>query len=150
MGREGVLIKSRYFIGLARQVLTGCKALRAGFVSAITQCGKSNLFLPIGYRDRSKALRHARPPHHPRPHRLERSGRRIFYCSIGHTLDDLRVDQVTEIIRRGMRWAGLRNRPAPERSGTAPCYALREYALIDVASGHWSDVCARLEGEKSS
>ncbi|OOY15905.1 hypothetical protein BMI85_10155 [Thioclava sp. DLFJ4-1] len=43
-------------------------------------------------------------PHHPRPHRLERSARRIFYCSIGHKLDDLRVDQMTGIIRRGMRW----------------------------------------------
>lgn len=30
---------------------------------------------------------------------------RVFYCSIGHTLDDLKVPQVTEIIRRGMHWA---------------------------------------------
>lgn len=30
---------------------------------------------------------------------------RIFYSSIGHTVDDLRVPQVTEIMRRGMRWA---------------------------------------------
>ena len=30
---------------------------------------------------------------------------RIFYCSIGHRLDDLKVPQVTEIIRRGARWA---------------------------------------------
>ncbi len=30
---------------------------------------------------------------------------RVFYCSIGHTVDDLRVPQVTEIIRRGMLWA---------------------------------------------
>lgn len=26
---------------------------------------------------------------------------RVFYCSIGHRLDDLKVPQVTEIIRRG-------------------------------------------------
>lgn len=30
---------------------------------------------------------------------------RVFYCSIGHTLDDLKVPQVTEIISRGMLWA---------------------------------------------
>ena len=30
---------------------------------------------------------------------------RVFYCSIGHTLDDLRMPQVTEIVRRGMLWA---------------------------------------------
>ncbi len=30
---------------------------------------------------------------------------RVFYCSIGHTLDDLKVPQVTEIIRRGAVWA---------------------------------------------
>ena len=30
---------------------------------------------------------------------------RVFYCSIGHTIDDLRVPQVTEIMRRGMLWA---------------------------------------------
>jgi type 1 glutamine amidotransferase len=30
---------------------------------------------------------------------------RVFYCSIGHTLDDLKVPQVTEILRRGMLWA---------------------------------------------
>jgi len=30
---------------------------------------------------------------------------RVFYCSIGHTLDDLKVPQVTEIIRRGALWA---------------------------------------------
>jgi type 1 glutamine amidotransferase len=30
---------------------------------------------------------------------------RVFYCSIGHTVDDLRVPQVTEILRRGMLWA---------------------------------------------
>lgn len=30
---------------------------------------------------------------------------RIFYCSIGHQLDDLKVPHVTEIMRRGMRWA---------------------------------------------
>lgn len=33
---------------------------------------------------------------------------RVFYCSIGHRLDDLKVPQVTEIIRRGMLWAGDR------------------------------------------
>ncbi|MBJ3778783.1 ThuA domain-containing protein [Acuticoccus mangrovi] len=30
---------------------------------------------------------------------------RIFYTSIGHTLDDLKVPQVSEIVRRGARWA---------------------------------------------
>ncbi|MGP9819455.1 ThuA domain-containing protein [Salinarimonas sp. NSM] len=30
---------------------------------------------------------------------------RVFYCSIGHTVDDLETPQVTEIIRRGMIWA---------------------------------------------
>jgi len=30
---------------------------------------------------------------------------RIFFCSIGHTRDDLRVPQVTEMIRRGAVWA---------------------------------------------
>ena len=30
---------------------------------------------------------------------------RVFYCSIGHELDDLKVPQVTEIIRRGALWA---------------------------------------------
>lgn len=34
---------------------------------------------------------------------------RVFYCSIGHTLDDLKVEQVTEIIRRGMLWAAREN-----------------------------------------
>lgn len=29
---------------------------------------------------------------------------RIFYCSVGHTLDDLKEPQVTEIIRRGLTW----------------------------------------------
>ncbi|MDH3302564.1 MAG: ThuA domain-containing protein [Acidimicrobiia bacterium] len=33
---------------------------------------------------------------------------RVFYCSIGHTVDDLRVPQVTEIMRRGMSWAAGR------------------------------------------
>ncbi|OOY30390.1 hypothetical protein BMI88_14475 [Thioclava sp. F36-6] len=71
---------------------------------------------------------------------------------MGHMLDDLRVDQMTEIIRRGMRWTarGSAQPTCPQRSGTEPCYALREYALKNVASGHWSDVCARLEDEKSS
>jgi type 1 glutamine amidotransferase len=31
---------------------------------------------------------------------------RVFYCSIGHTLEDLKIPEVTEIVRRGMRWAG--------------------------------------------
>ncbi len=30
---------------------------------------------------------------------------RVFYCSIGHELDDLKHPQVTEIMRRGMIWA---------------------------------------------
>ncbi len=30
---------------------------------------------------------------------------RVFYCSVGHELDDLKLPQVTEIMRRGMRWA---------------------------------------------
>jgi type 1 glutamine amidotransferase len=30
---------------------------------------------------------------------------RVFYCSIGHTVADLRMPQVSEIIRRGARWA---------------------------------------------
>jgi uncharacterized protein len=30
---------------------------------------------------------------------------RVFFCSIGHTLDDLMVPQVTEMIRRGAIWA---------------------------------------------
>jgi type 1 glutamine amidotransferase len=30
---------------------------------------------------------------------------RVFYCSIGHSIDDLRIPQVTEIMRRGMTWA---------------------------------------------
>ncbi len=30
---------------------------------------------------------------------------RVFYCSIGHELRDLKVPQVTEIMRRGMLWA---------------------------------------------
>ena len=31
--------------------------------------------------------------------------RRVFYFSIGHTLDDLKVPQVTQRIRRGLIWA---------------------------------------------
>ena len=31
---------------------------------------------------------------------------RVFYCSIGHSVDDLRIPQVSEIMRRGMVWAG--------------------------------------------
>jgi hypothetical protein len=39
---------------------------------------------------------------------------RVFYCSIGHELDDLRHPAVTEILRRGMAWAaGAR----PDRDG---------------------------------
>ena len=34
---------------------------------------------------------------------------KIFYCSIGHRLEDLKIPQVTEIIRRGAIWAS-RNR----------------------------------------
>lgn len=30
---------------------------------------------------------------------------RVFYCSIGNELDDLKVPQVTEMIRRGAIWA---------------------------------------------
>ncbi len=30
---------------------------------------------------------------------------KIFYCSIGHRLEDLKIPQVTEIIRRGTLWA---------------------------------------------
>ena len=30
---------------------------------------------------------------------------KVFYCSIGHELDDLKKPEVTEIMRRGMRWA---------------------------------------------
>ena len=48
---------------------------------------------------------------------------RIFYCSIGHTLDDLKVPQVTEIIRRGMIWAARR---AQERGCVSP-------GLVEVA-----------------
>jgi type 1 glutamine amidotransferase len=32
---------------------------------------------------------------------------RVFYCSIGHRIEDLQVPQVTEIMRRGMVWAGF-------------------------------------------
>ena len=30
---------------------------------------------------------------------------RIFYCSIGHHLEDLKVPDVTEIVKRGISWA---------------------------------------------
>jgi type 1 glutamine amidotransferase len=30
---------------------------------------------------------------------------RVFYCSIGHSADDLRVAQVGEMVRRGILWA---------------------------------------------
>ena len=33
---------------------------------------------------------------------------RIFYCSIGHTVTDLNVPEVREMMRRGMIWAGRR------------------------------------------
>ena len=33
----------------------------------------------------------------------------VFYCSIGHTLDDLKVPQVSEIMRRGMVWAARKS-----------------------------------------
>lgn len=35
---------------------------------------------------------------------------RIFYCSIGHRLEDLKAPQVTEIIRRGAIWASGQKR----------------------------------------
>lgn len=40
---------------------------------------------------------------------------RVFYCSIGHTIDDLRVPQVTEIMRRGMMWAAGADHAGEER-----------------------------------
>ena len=30
---------------------------------------------------------------------------RVFYCSIGHNADDLRIEQVSEMTRRGILWA---------------------------------------------
>jgi type 1 glutamine amidotransferase len=30
---------------------------------------------------------------------------RIFYCSIGHRIEDLKVPDVTEIVKRGISWA---------------------------------------------
>jgi type 1 glutamine amidotransferase len=30
---------------------------------------------------------------------------RVFYCSVGHKLDDFDIPQVREIIRRGLLWA---------------------------------------------
>ena len=33
---------------------------------------------------------------------------RIFYCSIGHTVTDLNIPEVREMMRRGMIWAGRR------------------------------------------
>ncbi len=30
---------------------------------------------------------------------------KIFYCSIGHRLEDLKIPLITEIIRRGAIWA---------------------------------------------
>lgn len=40
----------------------------------------------------------------------------VFYCSIGHELDDLKVPQVTEILRRSIIWAARGTRgfaPSP-------------------------------------
>ncbi len=34
---------------------------------------------------------------------------RVFYCSIGHTLEDLRHPKVQEIVRRGLGWAARSN-----------------------------------------
>ena len=34
---------------------------------------------------------------------------RIFYCSIGHPLADLKVPAVTEIIKRGVAWAAQKS-----------------------------------------
>lgn len=31
---------------------------------------------------------------------------RVFYCSLGHTLDDFDVPEAREIVRRGLLWAG--------------------------------------------
>ncbi len=31
---------------------------------------------------------------------------RVFYCSLGHTLDDFNVPEAREIVRRGLLWAG--------------------------------------------
>lgn len=33
-------------------------------------------------------------------------GGRVFYCSIGHTVDELNMPEVYEIMRRGLIWAG--------------------------------------------
>lgn len=30
---------------------------------------------------------------------------RVFYCSLGHTVDDFAVPEAREIVRRGLRWA---------------------------------------------
>jgi type 1 glutamine amidotransferase len=35
---------------------------------------------------------------------------RVFYCSIGHRIEDLRIPQVAEIMRRGMVWAASAQR----------------------------------------
>ena len=35
---------------------------------------------------------------------------KIFYCSIGHRLEDLKIPQVTEIIRRGAIWASRKTK----------------------------------------
>lgn len=35
---------------------------------------------------------------------------KIFYCSIGHRLEDLKIPQVTEIIRRGAIWASRKSK----------------------------------------
>ena len=38
---------------------------------------------------------------------------RVFYCSIGHQIEDLRLPEVTEIMRRGMLWASSGRENAP-------------------------------------
>jgi type 1 glutamine amidotransferase len=45
---------------------------------------------------------------------------RVFYCSIGHELDDLKVPQVTEMIRRGAIWAARGKADARYLSLAAP------------------------------
>ena len=50
---------------------------------------------------------------------------RVFYCSIGHTIADLEVPQVTEIMRRHALGGSLRHRPsrdvAPVGGGSSGC-----------------------------
>lgn len=40
---------------------------------------------------------------------------RVFYCSIGHAIEDLKVPEVTEIMRRGMVWAASARAESPDR-----------------------------------